>query len=187
MAKLVSKVYGDALFSLALEENKLEEIWKEFGVMMETLSENPDFLPVLCHPEMTQEKKFSLLEEVYKDKLSKELMGLLNVLVKKGRIGEISSIWDYFAEQVEEHLKIGNVTVTTPMPLSEEKKKEIEDKILATSEYETLCVDYQVDESLLGGIVIRIGNRVLDNSIRSKLDAMARQLNKVKLSKKEGV
>ena len=175
------------MFSLALEEGKLEEIWQEFGKMMETLGDNPDFLPVLCHPEMTQEKKIALLEDVYKESLSKEMMGLLNVLVKKGRIGEIPSIWEYFSEQVEEHLKIGNVTVTTPIPTTDAQRKEIEAKILATSEYETLCMDYKVDESLLGGIVIRIGDRVLDNSIRSKLDAMARQLNKVKLSKKEGV
>lgn len=68
------------------------------------------------------------------------------------------------------------------MPLSDEQREKIENKLLEVSEYETLSVDYQVDESLLGGIVIRIGNRVLDNSIRSKLDAMTRDLSKVKLS-----
>lgn len=50
------------------------------------------------------------------------------------------------------------------------------------SEYETLSVDYEIDKSLLGGIVIRIGNQVLDNSIRAKLDAMTRDLSKVRLS-----
>ncbi|MCH5251451.1 MAG: F0F1 ATP synthase subunit delta [Lachnospiraceae bacterium] len=182
MAKLVSKVYGDALFSLALEENKLESIWKESVLMKQILEENPEFLSVLCHPEMTQEKKTSALLDVFGQDVSKEIMGLLNIMVKKGRIGEINSVLDYFDVQVKEYLKIGVVEVSTPMPLSEDQKKQIENKLLEVSEYETVSVDYQVDESLLGGIVIRIGNRVLDNSIRSKLDTMARELSKVKLS-----
>ena len=64
----------------------------------------------------------------------------------------------------------------------EKQKKKIEQKLLEVSEYETLSVDYEIDKSLLGGIVIRIGNQVLDNSIRAKLDAMTRDLSKVRLS-----
>lgn len=182
MAKLVSKVYGDALFSLALEADKLETLWKEAAMAEETIAANPDFLSVICHPEMTQEKKLSVLDEVFKGTLSEELMGLFHVMVKKGRIGEILSVLEYFVEQVNEYLGIGMVDVTTPLPLSEEQKKQIEDKLLAVSEYKTLRMDYHIDESLLGGMVIRIGDRILDNSIRSKLDAMSRQLSKVKLS-----
>lgn len=182
MAKLVSKVYGDALFSLALEENKLEALWKEAAVAAETIGANPDFLSVICHPEMTQDKKLSVLDEVFKGALSDEMMGLFQVMVKKGRIGEILSVLDYFVEQVNEYLGIGMVDVSTPLPLSEGQKEQIENKLLEVSEYKTLCMDYHIDESLLGGMVIRIGDRILDNSIRSKLDAMSRQLSKVKLS-----
>ena len=182
MAKLVSKVYGDALFSLALEENQVDDLWKEAAMMREALDSNPEFMSILSHPELTMEKKLALLQDVFQKGLSQNMMGLLNVLVKKGRIGEILSVLDYFMEKVMAYRKIGEVKVQTPMPLSEEQREKIENKLLEVSEYETLSVDYQVDESLLGGIVIRIGNRVLDNSIRSKLDAMTRDLSKVKLS-----
>lgn len=182
MAKLVSKVYGDALFSLAQEEDQIDELWKEAALIVEAVEENPEFLPVLCHPEMTVEKKLSLLQDVFQKELSQHMMGLLHVLVKKGRIGEILSVLDYFMEQVMAYKKIGEVTVRTPMPLSDEQREKIESKLLEVSEYETVSVDYQIDKSLLGGMVIRIGNRVLDNSIRSKLDAMTRELSKVKLS-----
>lgn len=182
MAKLVSKVYGDALFSLAREEEQMDALWKEAAMMYEAIDSNPEFLSILCHPEMTMEKRLALLQEVFQEGLSQNMMGLLNVLVKKGRIGEILSVLDYFMEQVSAYKKIGEVVVQTPMPLSEEQREKIENKLLEVSEYETLSVDYQIDESLLGGIVIRIGNRVLDNSIRSKIDAMSRQLSKVKLS-----
>ena len=182
MAKLVSKVYGDALFSLAVEEDQVDELWKEASIINEAIKGNPEFLPILCHPEMSMNKKFSLLQDVFQQELSQNMMGLLNVLLKKGRIGEILPVLDYFIEQVMAYKKIGEVKVRTPMPLSKEQKEKIENKLLVVSEYETVNVDYQIDERLLGGMVIRIGDRVLDNSIRSKLDAMSRQLYKVKLS-----
>ena len=170
MAKLVSKVYGDALFSLAVEENRVDELWDETRAMKQVLSENPDFMAILEHPEMTMEKKMDVLQE------------LLHVLVKKGRIGELIHVLAYFNECAMAYKKIGKVQIQTPMPLSEKQKKKIEQKLLEVSEYETLSVDYEIDKSLLGGIVIRIGNQVLDNSIRAKLDAMTRDLSKVRLT-----
>ena len=181
MAKLVSKIYGDALFSLATEESKLDQIWDEVKVIRETIAENPDFVPLLCHPEMTQEKRLSALSNIFKGKVSDDSMGFLQVLVRKGRIGEILSILDYFDRQAKEYKKIGVVKVSTPMPLSDAQREQIEKKLLEVSEYENLEMHYELEEGLLGGIVIRIGDRVLDNSIRTKMDTLSRQLYKVKL------
>ena len=63
MAKLVSKVYGDALFSLAVEENRVDELWDETRAMKQVLSENPDFMEILEHPEMTMEKKMDVIHQ----------------------------------------------------------------------------------------------------------------------------
>ncbi len=182
MAKLVSKVYGDALFSLAVEEDKLEAVWEEVRLVRQTIADNPDFLPVLCHPEMTQQKKTAVLEDIFKAGLSQDMMGFLDVLVRKNRIGEILSVLDYFDEQAKEYSRIGVVRVAAPMPLTDRQREQLENRLLEVSGYESLEMQYQVDEGLLGGLVIRIGDRVLDNSIRSKLEAMSRQLYKVKLS-----
>lgn len=181
MAKLVSKVYGDALFSIAVEENKLDTLWEEVKAVRQAIVDNPDFVSVLCHPEMAQEKRLALLEDIFGGQ-SDDMKGFLNVLVRKGRFGEILSILDYFDGQAKEYKKIGVVKVATPLPLSAIQKSEIENKLLGVTGYEKLEMDYQLDQSLLGGIVIRIGDRILDNSIRSKMDAMSRELSKVKLS-----
>lgn len=82
MAKLVSKVYGDALFSLAVEENRVDELWDETRAMKQVLSENPDFMAILEHPEMTMEKRWMCCRRFSKE-LSQDMMGLLHVLVKK--------------------------------------------------------------------------------------------------------
>ena len=74
MAKLVSKVYGDALFSLAVEENRVDELWDETRAMKQVLSENPHFMAILEHPEMTMEKKMDVLQEVFQKELSQDMM-----------------------------------------------------------------------------------------------------------------
>lgn len=182
MAKLVSKIYGDALFSLATEENKLDTIWDEVRAMRDAISSNPEFLSVLCHPDMNQEKRMSVLLDVFGDDVSDETKGFLDVLVRKGRLGEILPVLQYFDERAKEYRKIGVVQVSTPIPLTDVQKEQVEKKLMEVSDYETLEMQYQLDESLLGGMIIRIGNRVLDNSIRSKMETMSRQLFKVKLS-----
>lgn len=181
MAKLVSKVYGDALFSLAVEENKLDNIWEEVKAVRQAFFENQEFLAILGHPDMTQEKKFEVLKGVFEDKVSQDMMGFFKVLVKKGRLDELLHVLDYFNEQALEYKKIGVVEVKTPMPLTDSQKEQVEKKLLEVSEYESLKVEYVIDTSVLGGMVIRIGDRVLDNSIKTKMDSMARQLFKVKL------
>lgn len=181
MAKLVSKVYGDALFSLSLEDNRLDEVWEEVRMFSSALGENTEFTDIMAHPDMTQEKALALLDEAFGGKLSDVMMGFLQVLVKKGRFSEILSVLDYFQKQAKEYKGIGVVYVTTPSELTGEQKSDIAEKLTQTSGYETLEMNYEIDKSLLGGIRIRIGDRVLDNSIQTKLEEMTRSLSKVRV------
>ena len=169
------------MFSLATEQEKLDVIWNEVKIIRDTIKVNADFVSLLCHPEMTQEKRIAVIERIFKERLSDDRMGFLHVLIQKGRIGEILSILDYFDEKAKEFMRIGVVKVSTPMPLSDAQKEQIEKKLLEVSDYESLEMHYELDDSLLGGIVIRIGDRVLDSSIRTKMDILSRQLYKVKL------
>ena len=63
------------------------------------------------------------------------------------------------------------------MPVTEEQKQQIEKKLLSTTDYTAFEMDYQTDPSLIGGIIIRIGDRVVDGSVRTKLERMARSLS----------
>lgn len=176
MAKLVSTTYGEALFELAVEEGKEDELLKEITAVMEILSENPDFSKLMNHPKILKEEKLEVLENVFKGRVSDELLGFLNLVITKGRYGEIDEILDFFILQVKSLKGIGIATVTTPSPLSDSQKKAIESKLTATTTYKTMEMHYEIDESLIGGMVIKIGDRVVDSSVRTKLDKLQREL-----------
>ncbi len=181
MAKLVGATYGEALFELAVEEGREEELMNEVILLRELLSENPDFGKLMNHPKVLKEDKLEVLEAVFKGRVSEELVGFLHLIVSKDRYGEIDSILDYFIDEVKQVKGIGVAHVATALDLSEAKKKEVEQKLLSTTSFTRMEMHYQVDESLIGGMVIRIGDRVVDSSIRSKLSGLERELLKVQL------
>ncbi len=181
MAKLVSKTYGDALFELALEQNAVDELSKEVQVVSEALKENQELMKLLEHPKIVKEEKLQIVENIFKGRVSDDLTGFLQLIVNKDRYGEIYAILDVFMDRVREYKHIGVASVTTAVELREEQKKAVIDKLLATTEYESFEMKYAVDAGLIGGMVIRIGDRVVDSSIKHKLELMSRDLMKIQL------
>lgn len=170
------------MFSLALENDKLDTIWEEVRMIRQILSENPTFVKTICHPEITKQDQIKLLDDAFKGKVSDEVMGFFHVLADKKRLKELDAVLEYFDRSAKEYKKIGVVYVTVPMELTKAQQDKIRERILEVYSYETLEMHVETDASLLGGMVIRIGDEILDNSIRSKMEHMARKINQIKLS-----
>ena len=182
MAKLIEGSYGDALFELALEQNNLDAIAEQVDVLTQSFAENPELLKLLNHPKISKEEKVSVIENIFKGRFSDDIVGFLVIITQKDRGAEIEGILNYFKAKVREYKKIGVARVTSAMELSAEQKKRVEEKLLQQTSYESFEVDYNIDASLIGGMIIRIGDRVVDSSIRTKLDNMTKNLRKVSLS-----
>ena len=181
MAKLISKTYGDALFELAVEEEKVDVLSEEILEVKKVLDENQEFGRLMNHPKIIKEEKIQLAQQVFADRISKEVMGFLTIIISKDRYRNIDEILDYFLAEVKKYKGIGVATVTTAVPLKEEQRKSVEKKLLETTEYKSMEMHYETDASLIGGMIIRIGDRVVDSSIRTKLTELERTLLKVQV------
>jgi F-type H+-transporting ATPase subunit delta len=187
MAKLVAATYGEALYKVALEElgptlgNKVDLLMQEVKEMSAVLEANPEFDRFMKHPGIPGQEKLNVMDHVFQRHISQDMAGLLHTVVTKGRYGDLRAIFGYFLNKVKEEKKIGTVYVTTAVPMDETQKKQVRERILATAGYRDLEVHYQVDASIIGGMVIRIKDRVVDSSIRNKLDNMTKQLLQIRL------
>lgn len=181
MAKLISKTYGDALLELAVEEQKADDFSNQIEQLLMVLDENPEFLTLLNHPRISVEDKVEVVKQVFDGRISEELVGFLITIVTKGRFANIKEILQYFLDQVKELKGIGVVYVTTPLPLEEIQKKAIEDKLLQTTEYKEMEMHYLLEPKLIGGIQIRIGDRVVDSSVSTKILKLQQELLKIQL------
>ncbi|MCI9253426.1 MAG: F0F1 ATP synthase subunit delta [Lachnospiraceae bacterium] len=181
MAKLISKTYGDALFELAVEEDKVDALLEEIGQLQQVLSENEEFGRLMNHPKIIKEEKIQVAKNVFGGRLSDELLGFLIIIISKDRYRDIDAILDYFVAEVKQYKGIGVATVTTAVPLREEQCRKIERRLLDTTSYTKMEMNYLLDKSLIGGMVIRIGDRVVDSSISTKLNELQKELLKVQL------
>ncbi|MDE7298346.1 MAG: ATP synthase F1 subunit delta [Lachnospiraceae bacterium] len=182
MAKLVSKVYGEALFDLALERQSVDALFEEAAGVREVLGQSRELTLLLTHPKISREEKLAAVENIFRGRASDDMTGFLSLVVEKGRADELDAILGYFLSLVKDYKKIGVVGVTSAVELTAGQKAKIEEKLLATTDYATLEIHYKVDAALIGGMVIRIGDRVVDSSIRTKLSQMEKQLQKIQLS-----
>lgn len=176
MAKLVSKTYGEALFELSIEEKNLDLVTEEVKLVIEVLSQNDDLLRLLNHPKISKEEKLTVIENIFKGRMSDTLVGFLVIIVDKGRYNELHSIFEYFLARVREHKSIGVAYVTSAIELSDTQKNAITNKLLATTKYVQFEMNYIIDSSIIGGLVIQIGDRVVDSSIQTQIKTLTKAL-----------
>lgn len=181
MAKLISKTYGEALFELAVEEQKLDVLFEEAKAVREILRDNADFGRLMTHPKISGEEKVQMTEEVFKGRVSKEMTGFLVIIIEKDRYRDLDAVLTYFIDRVKEEKHIGVAFVTTAVALDEATQTKIVKRLLETTGYETMEMHYSVDPSIIGGMIIRIGDRVIDSSITTKLNELKKQLLKIQL------
>ncbi len=182
MAKLIAKTYGEALFETALEKEKLDEMYEEVQGIQAVFSENPKLMKLFDHPNIIKEEKLQVVDAVFADRLSPEMTGFLRIVIEKGRQSELDGIFAWFIAKVKEYKRIGIAYVTSAAELSDRQKKQVEERLLATTAYEAFEIQFSVDEELIGGLVIRIGDRVVDSSIKSRLYEMRKDLMKIQLN-----
>lgn len=181
MAKLVAQTYGEALFEIAMEENLSDIMLEEVQAIGDILKQNPDFDKMMLHPKISKIEKKDIMKNVFEGKVSNEMIGFLELVLSKERYVDLKDIFDYFVDKMKEEKKIGVAYVTTAAEISEEKKKVIENKLLETTGYLKMEMHFAVDPELIGGMVIRIKDRVVDSSIRTKLAEIRKELLQIQL------
>ena len=182
MAKLVTKTYADALFQLAVEENRVDELYSEVVGLLDILDSNPELAKIMSHPSVDKNEKLAVIKTLRAAPHTEDACGLLYQIVEKGRYEEIDGILACFIDEVKAYKKIGVAEVMTPTALTDEQKARIEQKLLDTTDFVKMEIDYKIDESLIGGMRIRIGDKVIDSSISTKINELAKNLRRIQIS-----
>lgn len=176
MAKQVSKTYGSALFEVAMEKNALDTILEEVLFVKQTFLENEELNKLLLHPNIEKEKKIKVIENIYKGKISDEITGLMTMLIDKGHLKDFVPVFDYVIAAIKEEKGIGIAYISSAVELNREQKDKIERKLLDTTKYREIEGIYQVDKNLIGGLVIRISDTVVDSSLKTQIANLSKSL-----------
>jgi F-type H+-transporting ATPase subunit delta len=170
----IARVYGDALFGVAKESGKLDEIHEQLGQFADALAENREMQIFLFSPYFSSAEKRDGIARVISGG-DAELVNFLELLAEKHRMPAIFRIRGHFDELWAEENKRLEVRLTSAVPLDESVVKRVGEEIERKTDRK-IDLDSEVDEEILGGLVLRVGNMVLDASLRAKLDRLRKEV-----------
>jgi ATP synthase F1 delta subunit len=170
----IAEVYGRSLFAVAQEHDKLEQVREQLGQFADALHDNRDLAIFFFSPYFsTPEKKDGLQRAV--DGADPTLINFLELLIEKHRMPAIFRIRRHLDRLWEQENKILAVQISTATTLDEAIAEQIGERI-AQDTGQRIELTAQVDPDILGGIVLRVGNSILDASIRNRLDNLRKHV-----------
>ena len=176
-ANKIATRYAKSLLDLSLEQGKLDTVIQDIQAFDEAV-EQRDFYLLLKSPIVNTEKKVTILKEIFEGKFDKITMSFINLITKKKREMYLPEIADAFISMYRKHKKISKVVIKTAVPLGTSELNQIKSKLLESNAVEqNLEVETVVDESIIGGFVIEIGDRLYDASVKHKLDEIKKQFS----------
>lgn len=168
-AMAIAFKYAKGLFIAAKELGKTKEFGDELRQIKELLIAMPEVLSALQNPIYPPDLKMEIIEEILKAvKVDPEIERFLKLLVERRRIQFISEIVTMYQELLDEELNIARGEIITAYPISEEEKKEIE-SVLKDYLKKEVILESKVDEGIIGGIKIRIGDLIFDGTLKTQL------------------
>ncbi|KJS07672.1 MAG: hypothetical protein VR77_00330 [Flavobacteriales bacterium BRH_c54] len=165
----VASRYAKSLIDLGKEQNALETLIKDMILIKDVCNENPDFITLLKSPVIRGDKKQAIIKEVFYNSFSSEVTkAFVEIILRKKRESILYAIAVSFISLYKEHYNIKIAKVTTAVPLSAEQKQSIIAQINKT-EKATIELEEVVNKDIIGGLILRIEDKQLDESIRRKL------------------
>lgn len=178
MAELVSKTYSEAIFNIALEEGRLSDIQNEFEFVVSIMNEYPDFYEILKTPKINATEKKTVLQEAFGEKISQTLLNFLKIIIDKKRGSDILEIKADFDDRIDRQMGIAKATVESVVPLSDEQLNILKSNLNRITGKE-IRISTKINPELLGGMVVKVGDKVIDGSVKFKLEGMLESLTQI--------
>ena len=172
-SKASAKRYAQAVFSLASESDQLDQ-WAEYLRTIAEALENEELLNFLQHAKIPLHRKVQTIEQAF-PQLAPVARNLLCVLVSRGLVELVPEVESAFQRLLLEARGIEEVEVITAVPMTDPQRERTM-RLLKELRSKEVLLDSQVDSSILGGLVIRVGDKLIDGSTRTRLRSLGKQL-----------
>jgi F-type H+-transporting ATPase subunit delta len=170
----IARVYAEALFEAARDHDKLDAMHDELDQFADAVAENRDLQVFLFSPYFSTEEKREGIQRVVVD-ADPELVNFLELLIEKHRMPAIFRIREQFDDLWAEANKRLEVTLTSAVELDPQIVERVGKEIERQTDRK-IDLRSEVDEKILGGLRLRVGNMVLDASLRSKLERLRKEV-----------
>lgn len=170
--------YAKSLIDIAQEQNVLEAILGDMELIQQVCHSSRDFVLMLKSPVVKADKKLAILNSILEGKVQKLTLAFMALLVNKGREIYLPEIAEVFSQQYKELKNIKTVHLTTAVAMDENLQRMIYDKVAASLKEGQVELKTKVDEDLIGGFVLEVGDKLFDASVKRDLTDIRNQFTK---------
>ena len=166
----VAARYAKSLIDLAQEKGIVEEMYSDMLFFQDTISENRALGVLLKNPIVRNAKKWNIINAVFGSRLNPMTMSFFKIVAQKGRDNILEAIATAFCAQFDKLKGVERATVTTTVPLTDELRTQLKSKVQALTGSKSVELEERQDSKLIGGYILRVGDRQIDASLRSQLN-----------------
>ncbi len=171
----VAKRYAAALFGVARRDEILDAVADDLTLISRFLDEVPYLRAVLMQPLVSDTRKYTVVDEAFGDRVTASSLNFLKLLIRKRREDLIPECIREFRALLAEHRNTVEASASTAVPLSPEQTERLTQSLERLTG-KTIRLTAHVDSQMMGGVIVRIGDLIIDGGIRSKLERLERQL-----------
>src|SRR5258706_7267171 len=171
----VGRLYAEAMLTLAEERGQSEALLDELKELVEFLSSNPKVEHFLSSLMVDEEGRARVLDDLFKSQASELLLDSLQVINRKGRLGQLRAIVESYRAALRDLRGWVDVKVRTAVPLDEAQRGRLQDAIAASTGRKPALIE-RVDRALIGGLVVEVEGKKFDGSVASRLQDVSEAL-----------
>lgn len=164
----LSREYAEALFALAAENDRQKDYLEALDIATALLNDNPTYVELLACPAIPRDERDGLLEQALGSVLPEQVLSFIQLLCAHGRIRSLADCTEEYRLLYQTAVAMATAYVTSAVPLTEQEKERLA-AALSTRFGRSIALECTVDESLLGGLSVRVDGKVLDGSLRNRL------------------
>lgn len=180
-AEIVARRYGQALYELAEEKGSLDTVAADAAELRRAWTQSEELREVMARPEIAPEEKKAIWKDLLADSADPDLRSLLYLLTDKNRLNFLTEILDFFERLLRQRSGEVMASVRTAQPLRAEQEEELKQSLSRMLD-KKVTLQVTVDEALLGGLVVRIEDRMFDGSLRSRLTGLTERMQKMSIN-----
>ncbi|MCQ2460140.1 MAG: ATP synthase F1 subunit delta [Ruminococcus sp.] len=166
--KEIYKEYASAIYSLAAENRKEAEYLYGMRLINNELNRNPDYAMILNAPSISKSDRLSLIEKAFSGKVTEHVLSLLMLMCERGCTDHFSEVYEVFAQMYLNFASAAKADVTSAVPLDSSEKAVLRKKLEKMSG-RAVSINYIVDPSIIGGMIVELEGRVIDGSLKNRL------------------
>jgi F-type H+-transporting ATPase subunit delta len=172
--KKISSRYALSLLDLTEEKNNLDIVYQDARFIVTTLDQNIRLKKILYSPIIKPKLKVSIFEEVFKGRISEEVLRFIRFIVEKNREEYLYDIMIRFQELRNEKLGVVDVLVKTAVHFNDVQTRNLKERLESIFE-KKIQISFVIDKEIMGGFIARVGDTLYDASIRNQLDNLKRK------------